>query len=88
MPSLGGYELYELDGMEVDITVFQPFVNCDNACMIIEVAAYDFPDRMRDIGDRIEKIALSIKSGFNLPPSAQVAITFIPIKEGHWAVVE
>ena len=80
------YEFYELSPREVDITVYGEIVRSD-ATIIIEVAAYDFEDRMRNITERIAIIAESIKAFLNFVPGEKVSITFIPVKQDHWASV-
>src|SRR5438309_10344821 len=54
--------------------------------ILVEVAAYDFPDRMSNITERITNIADGVKKLFGvIDPS--VSITFIPVRQGCWVKV-
>lgn len=57
-----------------------------NTSVLMEVAAYDFPDRMSNITERITNIAARVKELLisDRDPEISVSITFIPIKQGHW----
>lgn len=72
----------ELDGA-FDITMFS-WTN-----VIMEVAAYDFPDRTRNIGERITRIAEGVKEliANEYNPQFSVSITFIPVHQGYWTQV-
>lgn len=57
--------------------------------VIMEIAAYDFRDRMSNIGERIALIAERVKELLvsDRDPEITVSITFIPIEQGHWTKV-
>lgn len=55
--------------------------------VIIEIAAYDFEDRMRNIDERIKNIAMSVKKMLEMESHQAVSITFIPVQQRCWASV-
>ncbi len=93
-------EYYQLDPREeIDLLIFRDNETVDDGPyditivsrtnVILEVAAYDFPDRMSNIGERITRIAEVVKELLTseLDPEVSVSITFIPIEQGHWTKV-
>jgi len=96
-------EYYQLDpNNEIDLLLFRdneqikegvdegPYditISSDTS-IIVEVAAYDFEDRMANIDERIKNIATRVKELYDRDErEVTVSITFIPIKQGHWARV-
>lgn len=90
-------EYYELDPREeIDLLIFRDNETVDDGPyditivshtnVIMEVAAYDFADRMSNIGERIARIAESVKELLisEHDPELTVSITFIPVEQGHW----
>lgn len=57
--------------------------------VLMEVAAYDFPDRMSSMPERLTEIATRVKDLLTgeRDPEVTVSITFIPIEQGHWIAV-
>lgn len=93
-------ELYRLDPREeIDLLIFRDNETVDDGPyditmvsrtdVIMEIAAYDFPDRMRNIGERISRIGERVKELLisEHVPEITVSITFIPIEQGHWTKV-
>lgn len=93
-----GGKFYRLAVKEIDLMIFCYNENISyNACdlkivsqtdIIVEVAAYDFEDRMANIDERIFNIATGVGALYDSEPAVvTVSITFIPIKQGHWVKV-
>lgn len=93
-------ELYSLDPREeIDLLIFRDNETIDEGPyditvssgtnVIMEVAAYNFPDRMRNIGERITRIAERVKELLisERIPEINISITFVPIQQGHWTKV-
>ena len=55
--------------------------------MIVEVAAYDFEDRMANIAERVQRMAEGIKQLLAPKYEGSVSVTFIPVRQGYWAKV-
>ena len=90
-------EYYRLDpDKEIDLLLFRDNENVDEGpydltivsktSVIVEVAAYDFEDRMANISERIRNIAVGIKNAMGGDPIT-VSVTFIPVRQGCWAKV-
>ncbi len=71
-----------LDGPEGDIVQLR-----SKSDVIIEIAAYDFENRMRHIDERIKNIATRVKEMLELGDQHKVSITFIPVRQRCWVVV-
>lgn len=80
-------EFYQLSMDEIDITVVGSIYGNSGASVIMEVAAYDYPDRMNNIKKRITAIATAVKVHLKLEETQYVSITFIPVPVGCWARV-
>lgn len=93
-------EYYQLDPREeIDLLLFRDNETVKNGpyditissgvSVIMEIAAYDFPDRMSNIGERITRIAERVKEllSSERKPEVTISITFIPIEQGHWTKV-
>lgn len=83
---------------EIDLTIFfeAPDVNPEDRGfwmlsqmdVIIEVAAYDFYDRMKNIGERLSSIATQVKQLLEtVNDGVEVSITFIPVRQDCWVKV-
>lgn len=83
-----------LNTKNVDVMVFwddestmEVFDVFSNTQIIIEVAAYNFLDRRRNLNKRITRIARRIKvvADKHQDEDFKVTITFIPVRNGYWA---
>lgn len=83
-----------LNPENVDVTIFWDGGGYDesidvfsNTQIIVEVAAYNFLDRRRNLNKRIIRIARRIKAVADNPQDEDftVTITFIPVRNGYWA---
>lgn len=68
---------------QIDVLTFAAI---DSGCTkdaVIQVSAYDWPDRMRNIGERLKNIGLDIAT---LLPAARgdIAASFLPIPRGEY----
>jgi hypothetical protein len=78
------YEYYELNWQsEIDVPVFDVIQGRSNSFVILEVAAFPYEDRMRDIKQRIRNIAVRIADLLGLDPE-DVSITFIKVDFDCW----
>lgn len=81
-------EFYSLDpNDEVDITVVANIAGQSGATALVEIAAYNFPDRMQNIDERIGNIGLAIKKILSLKDEHRISVTFIPVRQGCWVKV-
>ncbi|MBI2595002.1 MAG: hypothetical protein HYW38_01955 [Candidatus Colwellbacteria bacterium] len=70
---------------DVDGATATEFGLKSTADVIIEVTAYAYPGRVRNLEERLTNIATAAKKvlGENL----RASITFVPIKEGNWFAI-
>jgi len=54
---------------------------------ILEVGAYPFEDRMKNIGERMGAIAHAVKLLLGLSEDQKVSHTFVAVKDGLWGSV-
>lgn len=86
-PEKGKHVFHEIDPVkEVDLTELS-FAAGRGADVRLEVAAFDYPDRMETLSDRMAVIGNEVKKFLGLPSDSALTWTFIPIQEGHWGKV-
>lgn len=64
---------------QITILTFAPIASSLNKLVVMHVLAFDWPNRMRNIDERLEAIGLSIRALLELPPGT-VDMEFIAIK--------
>lgn len=72
---------------DVDVMPFPyPHQGKTNAVILIEVAGYDYPDRMASIGQRLEAIVQDLIEFVSTPPvgKKKISITFIDLQDRCW----
>ena len=77
---------------QIAIPVFEPITGKSKRPLLISVSAYDWPDRMHNIGDRLERIGTRMRSACGLAEN-MVGMTFHPLPretsthQGCWVAV-
>lgn len=69
--------------IDYDYQGFQ--VRFKNAKLLVQIIGYDYPDRMRNIAERLMEIKRYIALLLGISDLDYIAITYIPIPEGCWA---
>ena len=68
---------------QIAIPVFEPFTGRSRRPLLIVVSAYDWPDRMRNIAERLERIGTRMSSLCGLAED-MAAVSFNPLPRGPY----
>ena len=71
---------------DIDFTIFDELAGPATAKVIIEIAAFAYLDRMRNLSHRLELIAEWVRDDLGLEPGS-VSITFIKVEHDCWIKV-
>ena len=72
---------------QITFVSFEPLPDSGDKMVVMQIFAYDWPDRMRNIDKRLKEIGFKIQALLALPAHT-VDISFIPIpRQGGWVNV-
>ncbi len=68
---------------QIDILTFQPISGLSSKAAAIQVLAYDWPDRMRNIAERLANIGMAFAEAVG-DVRGDIAMSFVPLPRGEF----